>query len=140
MVRWGAIWLLGLLFFAPSLFASEQACPWLDAATAGGILGGPVKARINSTACEFSRGQLKLRIEVKASATAHEQLASDLNHCDPGKLPLKGIGNEAFLCPRNREILGRVRNALFKVRLVLPDDSWKRKAEEVAEQVAGILF
>jgi hypothetical protein len=38
--------LWGVLLFSPALVRAEQSCLWLNAATAGGILGGPVTATV----------------------------------------------------------------------------------------------
>ncbi len=105
--------------------------PWLDTATAAGVLGGQVTARVTSTACQFVRGGSKLRIEVRKSTARPTR-------CGATAEPLKGIGNEAFLCPKHREIVGRVRDSVFTIRLTAPD--WQIKAKQLAQEVAGALF
>lgn len=63
--------------------------------------------------------------------------------CGRRAMPLRGIGNEAFFCPAMGEVVGRVRDSLFKVRIVAgvtAADTVAQKAQAIAEQVAGALF
>lgn len=53
-------------------------------------------------------------------------------------MPLKAIGNEAYLCPKSHEVMGRVRDQVFKVKLTT--EVWQAKAQEIAEAIAGALF
>ncbi len=108
---------------------------------------GDVKSDLNR--CEFIRqqphGRYRLRIEVRRVTAARDQFASYRAHCGHDAVPLKAIGNEAFLCPKKREIVGRVRDALFTVGLSTPDratraEAWEPRTKEVAEEVAGALF
>lgn len=127
---------------------SGQTCPWLNAATAAGIMGGPVQLKANATTCEFVREQAharyRLRIEVRP-ITARTGFDSYLSHCGRHQTPLEGIGNEAFACSDDRGVVGRVRGQMFAVRLNVPRhavaaDAIEKKTREVAEQVAGALF
>jgi hypothetical protein len=122
---------IAALIFAASLFVADQSCPWLDTATAAGVLGGQVTATVTSTACQFVRGRSKLRIEVRKSNSLPDR-------CGTAAEPLEAIGNEAFLCAKHHEVVGRVRDAVFTIRLNAPD--WQSKAQQVAQEVAGALF
>ena len=132
----------------PAAVAAEDRCPWLNAATAGGVLGGAVHATVTSTSCEFvhqSGANQSLRIEVVQASGAHPK-------CGSGAVPLKAIGNEAQACPYTgdpgviaEQVVGRVRDQAFLVRVSTTDRSappknLREKARIIAEQVAGILF
>ncbi len=130
-------------------FGAGERCPWLNAATAGGILGGEVQATVTATSCEYvqgSGGQEKvLRIEVRAASAEHAR-------CGAGASALKAIGNEAQACAYagkegwlGEQVVGRVRDQAFLVRITTNDRSataaaLPEKARNVAEQVAGFLF
>ncbi|MFZ0594943.1 MAG: hypothetical protein WAM39_31070 [Bryobacteraceae bacterium] len=137
-----------LLLLALTTLSGAQACPWLNGATAEGILGGPVQLKVNPTTCEFVRAQdrarYQLRIEVRP-ITSHNNFESYLSHCGRHRTQLKGIGNEAFACQDDRGVLGRVRDQMFIVRISVPDhamalDVLEENARKIAEQVAGALF
>jgi len=139
----------------PVIGAAEEKCPWLNAATAAGVLGGAVKTSVTHTACEFVRqggsSESALRIEVETIAAPGE-FAARAAQCGSGAEPLKAIGNEAVACTyadkkgqRAEQVVGRVRNQAFLVRVSSNDRSataagLRDKARKVAEQVAGFLF
>ena len=124
---------------------AEDRCAWLNAATAAGVLGGEVHMTVTPDSCEFVRQETSLRIEVRASSAPHAQ-------CGSGAEPLKAIGNEAQACTYQaksgwmaEQVVGRVRDQAFLVRISSSDRSaapkiLREKARKVAEQVAGILF
>lgn len=144
-----------LVALLPLICAAEDKCPWLNAATAAGVLGGAVKAVVTQTACQFTRqdgsSQSALRIEVEIIA-APSEFASRAAQCGSGAAPLKAIGNEALACTyaekngqKAEQVVGRVRNQAFLVRVSTSDESaaakdLREKARKVAEQVAGFLF
>jgi hypothetical protein len=141
-----------LALVAP-LFCSEhhtdQSCPWLNDATAAGILGGPVQCKATATTCDFvgqqSHAQYRLRIEVRTMAKVRKEFASYLSRCGRGATRLKAIGNEAYVCPRDRSVIGRVRDQVFSIRVSttapsVPAAVLEEDAQRVAEQVAGNLF
>jgi hypothetical protein len=128
--------------------AAQERCPWLNAATAGGVLGGEVHVTLTPTSCEFVRQyngrESALRIEVAPVTAPHAQ-------CGSGAVPVKAIGNEAVACTYTgkrgfaaEQVVGRVRDQNFLVRISSNDPSLsqllRQKARNVAEQVAGILF
>ena len=138
-------------------------CPWLNEATAGGALGGPVTVSITHTGkdnddanCEFTHREgsvvMTLRIEVETMAAPAAAYRSFTARCTPDAQPLRAIGNQAIVCSlagKKREIseqvIGRVRDRAFVVRVTSSTDSLERttlrtKARRVAEQVAGFLF
>ena len=131
--------LLRRLKSVPLLLATsccaENVCPWLNAATAAGSLGGPVTASVNPAVCEFVHEQNSLHIEVRVKP------ASISAKCESG-IPIKGIGNEAVECSTSgREmVIGRVRDRRSVVWIQSSDPAVKTRARKVAEQVAGNLF
>jgi len=140
--------LVAVAILWPALTAAQGRCPWLNTATAGGVLEGAVVVKVAPTNCEFTRKigdhEAILSIDVnsaKARAT----------HCGPGAEPLKGIGNQAQACTYEgkagwtaQQVAGTVRDQAFLVRIETNDASLARMARErtvrAAEQVAGILF
>jgi len=139
----------------PAICAAEEKCPWLNAATAAGVLGGAVTTHVTETSCEFVRrensSEWALRIEVEMIAAPAEFVARAAR-CGSDAAPLKAIGNEAVACtvPVKQDVvaeqvIGRVRNQAFLVRISASGHSatssaLRRKAQKVAEQIAGFLF
>ncbi len=117
----------------------------MNAATAAGLLGGPVEIKIgNSIECEFERRQSHtstLRIEV-----------GNTHKCGSNTIPLKAIGNEAVACgeegkngERLESVVGRVRDQAFFIRIATKDRSATpasllEQVRSAAEQVVGNLF
>jgi hypothetical protein len=137
------------LVFALLLAAAcraEEACPWINGATAAGVLGGDVRLDKSDTVCIFTHDSSQLRIEVETVSLPYKV------KCEPSPTPLKGIGNEAAACsPEEKngavaeQVAGRVRDHAFIVRISTIDRSIARatlrdKTRLIAEQVAGILF
>lgn len=138
-------------------FAAESSCLWLNAATAEGVLEGPVHVTVtrhgDHTTCEFTRENSpeRLRIEVAIMGAARAELATYKAQCTGSPAPLKSIGTDAVACridTKDREtaeqVVGRVRQQAFLVRVSAgPDssrDTLREKSIRVAEQVAGNLF
>jgi hypothetical protein len=92
-------------------------CPWLNQATAAGVLGG----RVTQMGCNFY-GKLELHIEM-------------IEEFKPRCEALKGIGNEAYACPG--EVAFRMRDKIFRVQINTDD---RDKIRKVAEMVAGSMF
>jgi hypothetical protein len=139
--------------------AAEPICPWLNAATAGGVLGGPVRGTVTKKGedaiCEFTRENSvdKLRIEVVSMGESRDELAAYKAQCVAPLESLRAIGNEAVACRITstngetvEQVVGRVRRQAFLVRLsaaagaASSPAALREKARKVAEQVAGILF
>jgi len=146
-----------------SCLQAGETCAWLNAATAGGVLGGEVtemsvkRAKTaDDAACTFVRRQaslvLELRIEVETMTAPARDFASYTARCRSAVVPLSAIGNEAVACSddngqsgRAEQVVGRVRDRAFIIRIGTSDRSARSeplrdKARDVAEQVAGILF
>jgi hypothetical protein len=137
--------LLVLLLLA-CVSRAEQSCPWLNAATAAGVLDGEVTLRKVGHVCIFTAPFSQLGIDV------HEIDPPFKLVCGPESTPLKAIGNEALACSPaekngrlSEQIVGRVRNQAFVIRLTTTNRSiapsvLRDKVRLIAEQVAGILF
>jgi hypothetical protein len=141
--------IVAIVLALPAMAADEQRCPWLNAATAGGLLGGVVQVTVTGTSCEFGRQTgaeaATLWIEVNPISAPHP-------HCGPGAEPLAAIGNEAAACAYQgkpgwmaEQVVGRVRDHAFLVRIGTNNNSaraqaLREKVRNLAEQVAGILF
>lgn len=156
--------LLGLALLAPTVCHAQAKCPWINEATARGILGGPVTltAKVSDHGdgvCEYSRQQgsvvLQLRISVNIMTDIPKQFPMVLAQCPPKSAPLRAVGNEAVMCSvrekgdeSTEKVVGRVRAQAFVVSVASsgPEDPSmthqmrREKANLVAEQVAGILF
>jgi hypothetical protein len=156
--------LLGLAILVPSVCQGQPKCPWINGATARGILIGPVTltAKVSDRGdgvCEFSRQQgasvYQLRVSVNIMTDIPKQFPKYLALCLPNGTPLRAIGNEAVMCSTRgtgdksaEKVVGRVRDQAFVVSVsssVQDDPSMtqemrRQKANLAAEQVAGILF
>lgn len=120
-----AVW---AILLAPMRGRAEAKCPWLNAATAGGILGGEASMMVSAPAehgtmphtepnvykedqirmdrfdvtCEFSRkadsGVYSLKIVVETMKDTATEFAGRLANCQGTTVALKAIGNEAVQC------------------------------------------
>lgn len=135
--------LLLLVACAPFINAAGKICPWMNAATASGILGGPVEGVVTKNGpdgtCAFTRLQSgeKLRIEVGA--------AVNKSPCAAPAQALKAIGNEAESCtvnPTTEQVVGRVRKQAFLITISagFPAAELHEKILQAAELVTGNLF
>jgi hypothetical protein len=150
----------GLAINYPPCVAEVQ-CPWLNAATAGGVLGGEVEMNVialmpqGDATCDFKRTSESLHITVHTMTLPSNAFSAYLAQCDRRITPLKGIGNEAVQCiskgstsKNEEEIIGRVRDRIFvialKTDLIKPTVSTNAEVSHeirnIAEQVAGALF
>ena len=163
------IWLLlaiiGFVWLAPELCHGEN-CAWLNAATAGGLLGGEVTMKVThttalDTTCEFTLKDKSpvssLEIAVHTMASVSQEFPALLSQCSKTGSPLRAVGNEAVECTLmggnnelTEQIVGRVRDRVFilKWKMVLPGADLTAPAKtdmqdryrNIAEQVAGSLF
>jgi hypothetical protein len=141
-------------------------CPWINQATAGGLLGGDAVASYTAASadkpavCLFTRttsdGKRALLITVDATTSpAHDRLAAMEKECGGPSAPLAAIGNETVLCGARRHganssesALGRVRDQVFAITLSstirddgdFVDENLRVRLATAAEQVAGNLF
>lgn len=152
------------LFFSPVLCKAQAVCPWMNQATASGLVGAPLGAPIlsgasPSIACTY-RAQDKgdvttLEISVIQMNDPATQYAPYRAKCRPPGVALTAIGNEAILCRADESsqthaerVVGRVRDRAFIVTLSTNARSKppfnratiEDQAKAVAEQVAGFLF
>jgi hypothetical protein len=156
--------LLVLALLPPAICHAQTKCPWLNEATARGILAGPVALTVRlddqgAGVCKFTRQQgsaiHELRISVDLMTDIPKQFLTHLAQCPPKSPPLPATGNEAVTCTTHTKethyaelVVGRVRNQAFVVSIssTIQDDpsltqaERRDKANQIAEQVAGILF
>lgn len=140
-----------LLFLVLPVLGHGATCPWLNAATAGGILGGVATPAVtretanrDDAVCTFTHERSQLRVEVMTMDTPHTEFTSHSAQCSVNQEPLKAIGNEAVVCGGrgSAQVVGRVRTRIFVILLTAtgPSEQLREKAREVAESVAGNLF
>lgn len=156
--------LFGLAMLVPAVCHGQTKCPWINEATARGILGGPVTLTVKVSdhgdgVCEFSRQQgavvHQLHVSVDIMTDIPKEFPTYLAQCPPKSTPLRAIGNEAVMCSiqgkgdqSEERVVGRVRNQAFVVSVSstaqddpsMTQEMRRQKANRVAEQVAGILF
>ena len=155
-----------LCAFAPLRAHAENNCPWLNEATASGILGSNAvgaytpEAPGKAAVCEFTsaaadaRRTLRITVET-AVAAPHARFLAAERVCASGGSPLDAIGNEAIVCrarPHGREqsefLAGRVRDQVFSITLTtdrkddpsFTDEMLRMHIAIAAEQVSGNLF
>lgn len=137
-----------VLFFALLFQPSGKSCPWLEDATAKGILGGPVTSENGPTTCTFIREEGRTRveahIEVRNLAPQGDEFARLRARCGKKATPLTGVGTEAYAC-NAQEIIGRVRDRAFIIRMKaggkrIPKTTVEQDLRTIAEHVAGSLF
>jgi hypothetical protein len=165
--RWTAsiVVVIASAFVSPMQCRAQIQCPWLNAATAAGVLGGEVQASTTAltpqgdTTCDFKRTQqsvvFALKIAVHTMVLPSKDFAAYLAQCSGTPVPLKAIGNEAFQCVPSKysnigeeQIIGRVRDRAFIIDIkrgsarqsTSPQNGLSEEARNIAEQVAGALF
>jgi hypothetical protein len=155
--------LVSFLLIVPAARAATQPCPWLNAATAVGVLDGPVTVSVTvsdqdstDASCEFTNktdhAVRTLRIKVETMKDIVHDFPRYLAKCGPDAKSLRAIGNEAIVCclpQRNsqvaEQVVSRVRDRAFVVDVrssgsASERDAIRDKAQKIAEQVAGFLF
>jgi hypothetical protein len=155
---------LALIVLAPGVCFGQPKCPWIQEATARGILGGAVTTNVTikdtgDGACAFTRQQgdvqHHLSVLVITMTDIPKQYSRYKAQCESEGTALKAIGNEAVECSIQTQtnlyaekVVGRVRDRAFIVTVAssLEDDpsmnqeTRREKVHLAAEQVAGILF
>jgi hypothetical protein len=152
------------LLLAPLCRAEN--CAWLNAATAGGLLGGDVTMKVTHTSaadttCEFTLKRAgvaaTLEIAVHTMSMASHDYPAYVALCGSTTMPLRAVGNEAVECSlkptperRSEQIVSRVRDRVFLLKWTMPAsdssasslsrDELHDRIRNVAEQVAGSLF
>lgn len=160
-----ALLVLGVVCLTlPAVSHATNNCPWLNEATAGGLLGGDAvglktAADGQPTVCTFTQQETgvtrTLRITVEIAPEPHQRMSAVAQVCGADASPIKAIGNEALVCTADdrkggvgERVVGRVRDQVFtitiastlKVDPILNRDALKAKIYTAAEQVAGNLF
>ncbi len=145
---------------------AQNPCQWLNAATASGVLGGSATMEVNNTGvgsgvCVFrfqdetQNNTLRISvIKAERPENAGKEMMPYESKCTASGLPVKGVGNEAIMCASDSAksngelVVGRVRDNIFTVVInagagdnpAAAKDDLEDKAQEIAKQVAGILF
>jgi hypothetical protein len=157
--------LLAAVLAVASRAHAANNCPWLNEATAGGLLGGPAVNTFTDAAngmpamCHFeekgSDGLRTLTITVEVKPDAHAKLTAMMHECGATNQLLQAIGNEAAVCAMDTKrkqlserVVGRVRDQVFTIVIastlkednVLNKDTLMTKIYTASEQVAGSLF
>jgi len=163
-------------YIAPALFGigllassnycrAANNCPWINEATASGLLGGNAVGELTTADaggmnyCEFivqNTGYKRtLRVSVEVVQDAKARLETFARSCGIDAVPLKAIGNEALACAaiyqksgQGERVIGRVRDQLFTIAMfttlkndpVLTRETLRVRINTAAELVAGILF
>ncbi len=123
-----SVLVVAVALLVPMKGRAEAKCPWLNAATAGGLLGGEASITVSAPAehgamphtepnvysedqvrmdrfdvtCEFSRktdsGVYSLKIVVETMKDPATEYAGRLANCQGTTVALRAIGNEAVQC------------------------------------------
>src|SRR5579875_2055119 len=121
-----------LLCVAACTLRAGQPCPWMNAATAGGILGGESAVAFTAAAnglesgvCQFVRvddHKSALQIHVAVMKSVKAEWTGYVDKCGTDVRPLKGIGNEAVVCKSDlgQQVVGRVRDQAFVITINAP--------------------
>jgi hypothetical protein len=158
------IWIAGCLLLLSATCSAQSICPWLNVATASGVLGGAATAEVNAAGigngtCVFrlqdgaNKDTLRISV-VEANSPESAGIKPSKNSCTSSGTPLKGVGNEAVLCAidaegvRGEQVVGRVRDRTFTVVISTSSgqgsetkpDPLAERAEAIAKAVAGALF
>jgi hypothetical protein len=153
--------LLGL----PDAVRAENKCPWLNEATASGLLGGNAVGAFAESSpnqpavCTFTMQSPEvtrtLRISMESVSNPHTRLMAAEQICGTNAEVLEAIGNEAVFCAADEQkghmgerAVGRVRDQVFTILInssikndsVLTRDALRNRIYTAAEQVAGNLF
>lgn len=137
--------------------AENDSCPWINNATAFGILGASEDSPMASAAaCSFTYHDggimRELRITVEQATSPQQAFRMYKSHCHHERA-MRGIGNEAVMCSMDEKqehgerVVGCVRDNVFTISLSagvndasLSKDALKEKIGIAAEQVSGNLF
>ncbi len=143
-----------VVLLAPALTRAAETCPWINAATAEGILDAPAELIIThaspSTTCTFSGQSKTAKLSMQIEVVDGAQAASP--KCSSAAITLQTIGNEAQACSVTsasnqliEAVFGRVRDQHFRIEVITDDqhfsrDKLREKARTAALHVAGNLF
>jgi hypothetical protein len=149
----------------PAICQMNTGCPWLNVATATGVLSGgesgpmATLAEGGKAACDFTyhdaTASRELKITVEEIKDAKQAMAAYQARCGSGVTPLRAIGNEAVTCAVDskgksygQQVIGIVRDQIFTVTVTtsakkdpaMPREALEEKSRNISEQVAGALF
>lgn len=139
-------------------------CPWLNEATASGILGNnatglyePAEG-VKPATCTFTQVEggitRQLIIAVEIVSNPHDRLVQLTHSCGTQSEPVPSIGNEALRCAgaagraHGERVIGRVRDQVFTITItttveqdsILAPHELAMRSLTAAEQVSGNLF
>jgi hypothetical protein len=154
-----------LLLMFPAMGHAKNNCPWLNEATASGLLGADAVGEFNfasadvPSTCTFTAQDgavtRTLRIAIVVASDFVADYRSATQKCGASSMPIQAIGNEAIACsaddPKGQpgeRVVGRVRNQVFTITmssnsksdLVFTHQNLKTRIYIAAELVAGNLF
>jgi hypothetical protein len=157
--------LLVLLAPWPAICQMNTGCPWLNVATATGVLRSSESSSMatlvegGKAACDFTyhdaTASRELKITVEEVRDAQQTMAAYKTRCGSRATPLRAIGNEAVTCAVDsrgksygQQVIGVVRGQIFTVTLTtnkksdpaMPREALEEKSRNISEQVAGALF
>jgi hypothetical protein len=157
--------LLAVAFTCSRAARAANDCPWLNEATAAGILDGNATGLYvaatpdkpgSCTFTEIASGEThQLIIVVEVAASPHQRMMALEHACTSPSEPLAAIGNEAVHCaamprgkPHGELIIGRVRDQVFTIAItstakndpVLEPHELAMRSQTAAEEVSGNLF
>jgi hypothetical protein len=157
--------LLVILAPWPAICQMNTGCPWLNVATATGVLrsaeSGPTASLTQGgkPACDFTyrdaTASRELKITVEQVKDAQQAMTAYQSRCASSATPLRGIGNEAVTCAvdsqgksHGQQVIGVVRDQIFTVTVItsakndpaMPREALEEKSRNISEQVAGALF
>ena len=157
-----ALLAVGLGFSTAARAANN--CPWLNEATASGILGGDATGLYEPgegarpATCTFTqmeggaRRQLVITLEIVTNP--HDRVVELTHRCGPPSEQVASVGNEALRCAaadgkaRGERVIGRVRDQVFTIAItttaerdsVLVPHELAMRSLTAAEEVSGNLF
>src|SRR5271168_2927620 len=112
-MKYSTLVLVALVLLLPAICQAKESCPWLNDATALGVLevgttsSPPALVEVTATACEFTyRGTTafrSLRITVQQPKDPIQALNLRKSECRSGSSALAAIGNEAVMCLADRD-------------------------------------
>lgn len=154
-----------LLNAFPAVSRAANNCPWINEATASGLLGADASgsyidaAALRPAVCTFIQSAngitRTLSITVMETPEFRPLLDKESKFCITASEPLRAIGNEAISCSWDERrklyaerVIGRVRNQVFTITLsttrkddsTLPREVQKTRILIAAEQVSGNLY
>jgi hypothetical protein len=154
-----------LLVGHPGRAHAANNCPWINEATASGLIGADAVGSYTEATptepavCNFVQSApgvtRTLRITVLQTPHFQDLLEAENKTCTGTATPMAAIGNEAITCSADdrrklfaERVVGRVRDQVFTITLstTQKDDSilnrfeLKSRIATAAEQVSGNLF